>query len=528
MDKTAAKMSTLSSFPPPPAKQLVTLYEKDGDLHAGAESDWKELSERFSAYPRVSVIREIARQSAFPESAANAFVQQQQSVLKEALESWQEKGFVGFLEQLSKYNDPSIGWSVARVVAKSLLVFTRWFYKQGLFFPHLLLSSEDMCKEFSMALDWSRGHVRAFAWHPQCPKFAVASHGDMVRVYAPDTSIMPMLKHKSQRNITDMAWKPFCSSVLAVACQEGVLLWQVDPTSLIARPSAAYASLLAREGHEPVTSIAWHPKGSLLASASAADCSLLIWNVSMEECVPLTRLAGGGVSLLRWSPQGSRLFAASPKSVLRVWDTRQWQFDRWSTQQGRCQAACWSPDGRWLLCTFAERPALYALGFPPPPTAAEDDELNEPSAWAPHPDTTFGTGLPVADLSEVDLPPLSGVGPSIRVGGLVQDLAWDRHGERLAVSFKDHGEYVALFRTRTSPVFEVFPCGFVSGPPGEEAQLISFYDGFNCGSLLTVCWSSGLVSHVPLFYCPILPNESSMRNTSQPVIQLGSPHLFSL
>ncbi|XP_037290581.2 aladin [Rhipicephalus microplus] len=520
-------MCSLSSFPRPPPRGLITLFEKDGDLHEGNEREWKELAERFPAYPRVSIVRETTRHPAFAESAAGAFLQQPESIWKQAFVSWQEKGFIGFLEQLSTYNESSIDLSIARFAAKSILFGTRWFYKQGLLFPHLLLSSEDMCKEFSLTLNWARGHVRAFAWHPQCPKFAVASHGDMIRVYAPNMSITPVLKHRSQRNITDMAWKPYSSAVLAVACQEGVLLWQVEPTSLIARPSSAYASLLSREGHNPVSSIAWHPKGTLLASASAADCSLLIWNVAMEECVPLTHISGGGVSLIRWSPDGCRLLAASPQSLFRVWHTNQWQFDKWSTQQGRCRAACWSPDGRWLLCCFSDKPHLYALNFPPPVAASVDEDEGESSTWSPHPDATFGTGLPVADLTEVDLPLHSGTGEGIRVGGLVQNMAWDKHGERLAISFRDHSEYVALFRTKTSPVFQMFPCGFVSGPPGESAQLISFYNGFEGGSLLTVCWSNGLVSHVPLCYCPISPCDSSGTAASLPFTSLRPPHLYS-
>ncbi|KAL3207569.1 hypothetical protein MRX96_010051 [Rhipicephalus microplus] len=42
----------------------------------------------------------------------------------------------------------------------------------------------------------------------------------------------------------------------------------------------------------------------------------------------------------------------------------------------------------------------------------------------PHTQTLpFGTGLPVADLTEVDLPLHSGAGEGIRVGGLVQNMA---------------------------------------------------------------------------------------------------------
>jgi hypothetical protein len=42
------------------------------------------------------------------------------------------------------------------------------------------------------------------------------------------------------------------------------------------------------------------------------------------------------------------------------------------------------------------------------------------------------------------------------------------------------------------------PIGFVHGLKGEKPLLMSFHDRFTKGSLLTVCWNSGIVSHIPL------------------------------
>lgn len=483
-------MCSVVSFPAPPMRGSITLFEKDGHLHVGSQTEWERFTEQLVAFPRISTACEVGRSSQSNENAKKAFLRHHDSVWKQAVVSWHERGFSGFLEELARSKEESPAYSVARVMARILTVALRWTHSlHGSIFPHLLLSMESMSCEFSAASDWLHGQVRCFAWHTQVAKCAVALHSDVVRVYGASMGVVPTLKHKSQKNITSLAWRPFCSSTLAVACQDGVLLWQLEPTSLVARPSSGYATLLWRRGHQPVTSIAWHPKGSLLASASAADTALLIWNVSTEECVPLRRLGGGGVALLRWSPDGSRLLAATPASLFRVWETRSWTCERWSTFLGRCSAACWSPDGRRLLCAPVDRAAIYSLTFAAPgeEEEAEGDLRAGGSAAA----------IPLVDLSEMEV---SDGKESIAVGGPVRDMVWDGSGERLAVSFRDNPQCAALFRTRTDPVLEVSPCGFVRGPPGSGVQFLDFFGAFEGGSLLSVCWSDGTVSHVPLYY----------------------------
>lgn len=49
------------------------------------------------------------------------------------------------------------------------------------------------------------------------------------------SATVPSLKHRLQRDVAALAWKPLCASILAVACQSCVLVWHLDPTSLSTR-----------------------------------------------------------------------------------------------------------------------------------------------------------------------------------------------------------------------------------------------------------------------------------------------------
>lgn len=60
-------------------------------------------------------------------------------------------------------------------------------------------------------------------------------HLPLCHLSPPGSATVPSLKHRLQRNVAAMAWKPLCASILAVACQSCVLVWHLDPTSLSTR-----------------------------------------------------------------------------------------------------------------------------------------------------------------------------------------------------------------------------------------------------------------------------------------------------
>uniref|UniRef100_A0AAQ5Z520 Aladin seven-bladed propeller domain-containing protein n=1 Tax=Amphiprion ocellaris TaxID=80972 RepID=A0AAQ5Z520_AMPOC len=358
-----------------------------------------------------------------------------------------------------------------------ILALLRWVSSfHGSLFPHLTVC-------------WSDCVVRAFAWHPHTDKFAVALLDDSIKIYNPKSATTPTLKHRLQRSVAAVQWKPLCASALAVACQNCLLVWHVDPCSLSTRPSSGCAQVLSHPGHSPVTSIAWSPSGSLLLSASPMDSTMMVWDVAAESCVPLQRVGGGGVSFLSWSPDGSHVLASTPSALFRVWETRMWTCERWPCVKGRCQSGCWSPDGSRLLFTVQGEMVIYALTFTDAP-----GQLSHSGPQA---------AAVVADLSETTFSTPDG---DIVVGGEIQSLVWDPRGERLAVLLKgdpqaaDRPAIIAVFKTRANPIFELLPCGFVQGEAGAEPRLMQFHPNFQHGALLTVCWSNGRITHVPFYF----------------------------
>ncbi|XP_071588930.1 aladin isoform X3 [Heliangelus exortis] len=425
----------------------------------------------------------------------------------------------------------------------------------GSLFPHLSLTSEDMIAAFSQAVDWTNCTIRAFSWHPHTSKFAVALLDDSIRVYnstrsppspgvfrallrrrlhrrllqpprcSPPTqslspswdfkpasatshpgaglgttqdmaldatsATIPSLKHRLQRNVAAMAWKPLCASILAVACQSCVLVWHLDPTSLSTRPSSGCAQVLSHPGHSPVTTLAWAPSGDRLLSASPMDTAMLVWDVSTENCVQLQWFGGGGVTFLSWSPDGSKVLAATPSAVFRVWEAQMWTCERWPTIKGRCQTGCWSPDGSRLLFSVLGEALIFSLSF-----SEYRGELQGQVGGSKRASI-------VADLSETSFETPYG---EERIGGEVHSMVWDPTGERLAVIIRGPPNtprsqvVVAVFRTRNSPIFELLPCGFLRGEEGAQPQLIAFHPSFKKGALLTVCWSTGKITHIPFFF----------------------------
>ncbi|XP_048048536.1 aladin [Megalobrama amblycephala] len=498
-------MCSLSLFPAPVTAGL-TLREHNNELMPGQpDTQWSDL-------PSPQFTRDTLKGHSRPESSSkSAFLDQRDTLWMRSAGAWRDAGLYGLLDEITNSAE-----EVPRFLSVSsacLLALLRWASSfHGSLFPHLTLSSDEMVAEFSQMLDWSDGALRSFAWHPHTDKFAVALLDDSIKIYKSHSSTSPTLKHRCQRSVCALQWKPLCGSALAVACQSCLLIWHVDPASLSTRPSSGCAQVLSHPGHSPITSIAWSPTGSLLVSASPVDTAMMVWDVAAESCVPLQRVGGGGVTYLSWSPDGSRLLAATPSALFRVWETRMWTCERWPCLKGSCQSACWSPDGGCLLLSIQGERLIYALTF--------SDLTGGPKA-----------ATVVADLSETSF---SGPDGELIVGGEVCSLSWDPRGERLAVLLKgdsladNHPSVIAVFKTRSVPVFELLPCGFVMGEAGAEPRFMQFHPHFQHGALLTVCWSDGRISHVPFYFSSAgLLGESQQKPLASNTTDASTNKLYS-
>uniref|UniRef100_A0A8C5JM89 Aladin WD repeat nucleoporin n=1 Tax=Junco hyemalis TaxID=40217 RepID=A0A8C5JM89_JUNHY len=414
-------------------------------------------------------------------SARPPFIHHRESLWKRCLSAWRDAGLCGLLRELASAEEEGLQW--LRTGSSHALAVCRWLSSlHGSLFPHLSVSHSPCAPSRAGCT------IRAFAWHPHTNKFAVALLDDSIRVYNSNSATVPSLKHRLQRNVAAMAWKPLCASILAVACQSCVLVWHLDPTSLSTRPSSGCAQVLSCPGHSPVTSLAWAPSGERLLSASPVDTAMLVRTL--------------------WGHPGTLGDLWSEKSLLSLLFCSL----RHARQGGTVPEAgtgCWSPDGSRLLFTVLGESVIYSLSF-----SEYRGEMQGQVGGSK-------TASIVADLSETTFETLYG---EERIGGEVHSMVWDPTGERLAVIIRGHPECagsqpaVAVFRTRNSPVFELLPCGFVRGERGAQPQLISFHPCFPQGALLTVCWSSGRISHIPFFFVSALEPRGSPRRSPAPVL----------
>lgn len=107
---------------------------------------------------------------------------------------------------------------------------------------------------------------------------------------------------------------------LAVGHENGVIIWNVDFSALVARPFVSNNTVLYRVDHRPVISVIWSPFGDLLVTAAALDSKILVWDVELNRTNTLKGSRDCGNTLLKWSPARDKLLSVTNGFVFRfVW-----------------------------------------------------------------------------------------------------------------------------------------------------------------------------------------------------------------
>lgn len=159
-----------------------------------------------------------------------------ESPLKKLARLYVEEGLRSALNEAAHPSDSRPVPAIIQKCAQFLLNLSQMSKNiQYIILPHTKVETSTSFGPYSETRDWIRSHIRYFQWHPNCFKIAVASVDDCIRVYEDEQSA-PLLKSGLQKGITALAWRPFSGGELAVACQNGVLLWTIDPNSNITRP----------------------------------------------------------------------------------------------------------------------------------------------------------------------------------------------------------------------------------------------------------------------------------------------------
>ncbi|CAG9858264.1 unnamed protein product [Phyllotreta striolata] len=406
------------------------------------------------------------------------------SFLKQLTQVYYEQGFVEALHTAATHHHFLISES-----AKITLGLIKYVNKARLLInPNLRYSGPSLINNYSQSRNWLNSTIRCIAWHPYCTKVAVVTCDDSVRIFNGDLNVItPLLRCKQQKHITCVAWRPMSNTEIAVGHENGIIVWNIDPNSLVARPSISNAIVLQRNDHKPVMSIAWSPKGDKLVSVAACDNTIYVWDVELDKTSVLKRSGGSGNVLVRWSPTGEKLFSCSNSLVFRVWDCRNWECERWTIPNGRIQSASWSNCGTTLLFATNAEPIIYGV------TVKNDLVFRSDS------DSSSNQALPMFDTSKVDI-------DGVTVGGLVQCMESDPKGKHLAVIFQDT-DCIAVFNIVRQHELQLIANSLITRLVDEKPSTISFLLDFEAGACLSVGWSSGRIQYYPIIYTDLSTNS---------------------
>lgn len=188
---------------------------------------------------------------------------------------------------------------------------------QRVFSPYLEYSGISIIHELSQTRNWANNPIKCIAWHWHRSRIAVGTSDDSVRIYCNDSTFIPILRCKQQKNVTCLAWRPMSLTEIAVGHEAGIIIWHVDFNSLVSRPSVTNSIILHRVDHNPILSLAWSPRGNILVSAAACDTNILVWDVELDKTSTLKGSRDSGNTLLKWSPAMDKLLSVSNSLVFK-------------------------------------------------------------------------------------------------------------------------------------------------------------------------------------------------------------------
>ncbi|CAG8476404.1 12070_t:CDS:10 [Ambispora leptoticha] len=300
--------------------------------------------------------------------------------------------------------------------------------------------------------------ARLLAWHSYNSLFAVAHRLDAIFVYdlRVDSWFPEALETDLQMEITCMAWKPLGGNMLAVGCCRGICLWEM--------PLRANTT------------------------TGSVDGSIVLWDTAFQTGQVLTTTCRS--CLLSWSPDGKYLLSGTLKGYLIIWETRSWTSKIVIEEREEIlKSACWTANSKYVFLAFNDSAFIATLAI-----TSEFHMKFLPRQYTSYPDD--------------------------EIGGIIESLAIDSIGERLAVCFEET-KLVAVYNVNQAlnvptdsssgilsnvkfirgPVWnELKDQGQIVAPSPPKPVAISFANEYVRGGLLSVIWEDGKISMIPFIY----------------------------
>lgn len=274
-----------------------------------------------------------------------------------------------------------------------------------------------------------RGHlgpVSDVAWSPDGKHLASAG-GQVVRMWDPHTD--PEVRHLRGHGaiVRAVAWSPDGRQLASAASDRRILFW--DPTTR--------TQVRALQGHAAeLRALAWGLPDRLASVDTSGQ--VIVWDLSTNKALFQQKLAPSNHLSLAFHPKGRLLAGASfgHDTSIILWDVATGQqVARLEGHRRPVGCVRWRPDGRGLATGAQDGTLLWNAPFPQPATPTKLPPANWTLAWSPDGQLLAGaTGNLVTvwrAATAQRVLTLSGH------TGCVLSLAWHPHGRRLASSAEE-------------------------------------------------------------------------------------------
>lgn len=182
---------------------------------------------QISKHPIIHITRDLLHPAAIFETSRELFLPVDEPFLKRFVQTLHSQGLIEALSFASKHRQFFVSKTASTVLF--LLNATNKLQTK----LNFSAVKEVAQPQLAQTKNWSNSTIRCIAWHSFNLKIAVASLDDSVRIFTSDQAVVPVLKSKQQRNISCLAWRPLSNSELAVGCEDGIIVWDVDPFSVV-------------------------------------------------------------------------------------------------------------------------------------------------------------------------------------------------------------------------------------------------------------------------------------------------------
>ena len=145
--------------------------------------------------------------------------------------------------------------------------------------------------------------------------------------------------HGHALDVTSLAWNPDGSTLASGSLDQTIRLWD----------AATGRQLASLKNDAGILALSWRADGQRLASADYPTRTVTIWDPKSGERLRTLRGHAADVWWVAWSPDNRHLASIDASGAVFVWDESRGTPERKFTGAGGSNGClCWSPDGRRL------------------------------------------------------------------------------------------------------------------------------------------------------------------------------------